>query len=62
MGLAHPVAKPPAADPFNEVMDPVITSFTSYQPGDLCGLYELTWRAPCAGQSVPTLGQGRPEG
>lgn len=62
MGLAHPVAEPPAADPFNEVMDPVVTSFTSYQPGDLCGLYELTWRAPCAGQSAPTLGQGRPEG
>jgi hypothetical protein len=58
MGLAHPVAEPPAPDPFNAVMDPVISPFTAYQPGDLCGLYELTWHLPCAGSSAVTLGQG----
>lgn len=58
MGLAHPVAEPPAPDPFNAVMDPVISPFTAYQPGDLCGLYELTWHLPCAGASAVTLGQG----
>jgi hypothetical protein len=58
MGLAHPVAEPPAPDPFNAVMDPVISSFTAYQPGDLCGLYEITWHAPCAGASAVTLGHG----
>jgi hypothetical protein len=58
MGLAHPVAEPPAPDPLNAVMDPAISPFTAYQPGDLCGLYELTWRLPCAGASAVTLGQG----
>jgi hypothetical protein len=58
MGLAHPVAEPPAPDPLNAVMDPVISAFTAYQPGDLCGLYELTWHLPCAGASAVTLGQG----
>jgi hypothetical protein len=58
MGLAHPVAEPPALDPRNAVMDPAEATFGSYQPGDLCGLYEITWRAPCAGSAVLTLGQG----
>ena len=58
MGLAHPVAEPPAFDPKNAVMDPAETLFLSYQPGDLCGLYEIVWRAPCAGSAAVTLGQG----
>ncbi|HXD53590.1 MAG TPA: hypothetical protein VN618_02440 [Solirubrobacteraceae bacterium] len=58
MGLGHPVPKPPAPDPLNVVMDPAVTPFTSYRPGDLCGLYEIVWRAPCAGSATVTLGQG----
>ncbi len=58
MGLAHPVAEPPAFDPKNAVMDPAETLFLSYQPGDQCGLYEIVWRAPCAGSAAVTLGQG----
>jgi hypothetical protein len=58
MGLAHPVAEPPAFDPKNAVMDPAETLFLSYQPGDMCGLYEAVWRAPCARTTAVTLGQG----
>lgn len=58
MGLAHPVPKPPAADPGNEIMDPAGGRFGGYQPGDLCGLYEITWQQPCAGAAEVTLGQG----
>lgn len=58
MGLAHPVAEPPVVDPKNAVMDPAEAQFLSYQPGDLCGLYEAVWRAPCAGTTAVTLGQG----
>lgn len=58
MGLAHPVAEPPAFDPKNAVMDPAETLFLTYQPGDMCGLYEAVWRAPCAGTTAVTLGQG----
>jgi hypothetical protein len=39
-------------------MDPGDYAFTTYQPGDLCGLYELTWQQPCAGVPGLTLGQG----
>ena len=59
VGLGHPVAEPPAFDPENEIMDPVLTTFTRYQPGDLCGLYEFTWRQPCRGANKVTLGKGR---
>ncbi len=58
LGLGHPVAEPPAPDPENEVMDPAGAVFAAYQPGDLCGLYEVTWQAPCAGSATVTLGQG----
>lgn len=58
MGLGHPVAEPPATDPLDEVMDPTVTRFTAYRPGDLCGLYEVVWRRPCAGARAVTLGQG----
>ena len=58
MGLAHPVAEPPAPDPLDAIMDPAVTPFTSYQPGDLCGLYEVVWRQPCAGARSVTLGRG----
>ena len=57
MGLGHPVPHAPAPDPANAVMDPIVTGFTSYRPGDLCGLYEIVWRAPCAGSATVTLGQ-----
>jgi len=39
-------------------MDPTVTRFTSYRPGDLCGLYEVAWRRPCAGAHAVTLGAG----
>jgi hypothetical protein len=58
MGLGHPVPEPPAFDPSNAVMDPADTLFLSYQPGDLCGLYEIVWRAPCGGSKEVRLGQG----
>ncbi len=58
MGLAHPVAEPPAPDPENEVMDPAGSVFAQYQPGDLCGLFEITWQQSCAGSPRLTLGQG----
>lgn len=58
MGLNHPVPEPPFPDPENEIMDPGNYLFTAYQPGDLCGLFELTWQQPCAGASGVTLGQG----
>jgi hypothetical protein len=58
MGLAHPVGEPPAFDPKNTVMDPAETIFSSYQLGDLCGLYEIVWHAACAGSATVTFGQG----
>jgi hypothetical protein len=58
LGLGHAAAEPPAPDPMTEVMDPVVTGFTTYQPGDLCGLFEATWQQPCAGAPAVTLGLG----
>lgn len=60
MGLNHPVAEPPAPDPHSEIMDPSGPDpFTTYQAGDLCGLFELTWQQPCAGAPGLALGQGQ---
>jgi hypothetical protein len=57
LGLGHPL--PPAAPaPLNEIMDSGNYGFTSYQPGDLCGLFEVTWQQSCAGASTVTPGQG----
>jgi hypothetical protein len=57
LGLGHPL--PPAAPaPLNEIMDSGNYRFTTYQPGDLCGLFEVTWQQPCAGASAVTPGQG----
>jgi hypothetical protein len=57
LGLGHPL--PPAApEPLNEIMNSGNYRFTSYQPGDLCGLFEVTWQQPCAGASTVTPGQG----
>jgi hypothetical protein len=58
LGVGHAAAEPPAPDPMTEVMDPVVTPFTTYQPGDLCGLFEVTWQQPCAGAAAVTLGLG----
>lgn len=57
LGLGHPLA-PPAPAPPNEVMDSGDYLYTSYQPGDLCGLFEVTWRQPCAGAAGLTPGRG----
>jgi hypothetical protein len=57
LGLGHPVA-PPAPAPETEVMDSRVSPYTAYQPGDLCGLFEVTWQQPCAGAAVLTAGQG----
>lgn len=57
LGLNHPLPAPaPALE--NEIMDSGNYRFTSYQPGDLCGLFEVTWQQPCAGAAVATPGQG----
>lgn len=57
LGLGHPL--PPAApNLLNEIMDSGNYRFTSYQPGDLCGLFEVTWQQPCAGTPAVTPGQG----
>jgi matrixin len=57
LGLGHPL--PPAApNLLNEIMDSGNYRFTSYQPGDLCGLFEVTWQQPCAGATAVTPGQG----
>jgi hypothetical protein len=58
LGVGHAADEPPAPDPMTEVMDPVVTPFTTYQPGDLCGLFEATWQQPCAGAPAVTLGLG----
>jgi hypothetical protein len=57
LGLGHPLP-PPAPAPQNEIMDSGDYRFTAYQPGDLCGLYEVTWQQPCAGAAAVTPGQG----
>lgn len=57
LGLGHPLP-PPAPLPQNEIMDSGNYGFTSYQPGDLCGLFEVTWQRPCAGAALVTPGQG----
>jgi hypothetical protein len=57
LGLGHPLA-PPAPNLLNEIMDSGNYRFTSYQPGDLCGLFEVTWQQPCAGAAAVTPGQG----
>jgi Matrixin len=57
LGLGHPLA-PPAPNSLNEIMDSGNYRFTSYQPGDLCGLFEVTWQQPCAGAAAVTPGQG----
>jgi hypothetical protein len=57
LGLGHPLL-PPAPSPENEIMDARVSSYTSYQPGDLCGLFEVTWQQPCAGAATLTPGQG----
>lgn len=57
LGLGHP-ASPPVPSPLNEVMDSGDYSFTAYQPGDLCGLFEVTWQRPCAGAAFVTPGLG----
>jgi hypothetical protein len=57
LGLGHPLP-PPAPNPLNEIMDSGNYRFTSYQPGDLCGLFEVTWQQPCAGATLVTPGQG----
>jgi hypothetical protein len=56
-GLGHPLA-PPAPAPLNEIMDSGNYLYTSYQLGDLCGLFEVTWQEPCAGAAGLTPGQG----
>ncbi|HUA74014.1 MAG TPA: hypothetical protein VL988_04580 [Solirubrobacteraceae bacterium] len=56
LGLGHPVP-PPAPAPLNEIMDSGNYAFTTYQPGDLCGLFEVTWQQPCAGAAFATAGQ-----
>jgi hypothetical protein len=57
LGLGHPL--PPATPaPLNEIMDSGNYRFTSYQAGDLCGLFEVTWQQPCTGASAVTPGQG----
>lgn len=57
LGLGHPLP-PPAPNPLNEIMDSGNYRFTSYQPGDLCGLFEVTWQQPCTGAMLVTPGQG----
>ncbi|MFI4990287.1 MAG: matrixin family metalloprotease [Solirubrobacterales bacterium] len=57
LGLNHPFP-PPAPALENEIMDSGNYRFTSYQPGDLCGLFEVTWQQPCAGAALATPGQG----
>ena len=57
LGLDHPLP-PPAPALENEIMDSGNYRFTSYQPGDLCGLFEVTWQQPCAGAAAVTPGQG----
>jgi hypothetical protein len=57
LGLGHPLP-PPAPSPLSEIMDSGNYRFTSYQPGDLCGLFEVTWQQPCAGAAAVTPGQG----
>jgi hypothetical protein len=57
LGLDHPLP-PPAPALENEIMDSGNYRFTTYQPGDLCGLFEVTWQQPCAGAAVVTPGQG----
>jgi hypothetical protein len=57
LGLGHPLP-PPAPNLLNEIMDSGNYRFTSYQPGDLCGLFEVTWQQPCAGATAVTPGQG----
>jgi hypothetical protein len=57
LGLGHPLA-PAAPNLLNEIMDSGNYRFTSYQPGDLCGLFEVTWQQPCAGATAVTPGQG----
>jgi hypothetical protein len=57
LGLGHPAA-PPAPLPENEIMGSGDYAFTTYQPGDLCGLFEVTWQQPCAGAAFVTPGQG----
>jgi hypothetical protein len=57
LGLGHPLP-PPAPNLLNEIMDSGNYRFTSYQPGDLCGLFEVTWQQPCAGAAAVTPGQG----
>jgi hypothetical protein len=57
LGLGHPLA-PPAPNLLNEIMDSGNYRFTSYQPGDLCGMFEVTWQQPCAGATAVTPGQG----
>jgi hypothetical protein len=57
LGLGHPLP-PPAPALQNEIMDSGNYQFTSYQAGDLCGLFEVTWQQPCAGAAAITPGQG----
>jgi hypothetical protein len=57
LGLGHPLL-PPAPAHENEIMDKRISAYTTYQPGDLCGLFEVTWQQPCAGAATLTPGQG----
>ncbi len=57
LGLGHPLP-PPAPNLLNEIMDSGNYRFTSYQPGDLCGLFEVTWQQPCTGAPAVTPGQG----
>jgi hypothetical protein len=57
LGLGHPLS-PPAPALQNEIMDSGNYRFTAYQPGDLCGLFEVTWQQPCAGATAVTPGQG----
>jgi hypothetical protein len=57
LGLGHPLP-PLAPTPLNEIMDSGNYRFTSYQAGDLCGLFEVTWQQPCLGASTVTPGQG----
>jgi hypothetical protein len=57
LGLGHPLPpSPPALE--NEIMDSGNYRFTSYQAGDLCGLFEVTWQQPCAGAATVTPGLG----
>jgi len=57
LGLGHPL-QPPAPALQNEIMDSGNYQFTTYQAGDLCGLFEVTWQQPCAGAAAVTPGQG----